>query len=56
MVWLPRMDSNHGFQLQRLTCYHYTTGQREVIGCGMGTARRLFILAPWADSVKHRQG
>jgi len=27
-----------------------------VIGCGMGTAGRLFILAPWADSVKHRQG
>jgi hypothetical protein len=27
-----------------------------VTGCGMGTAGRLFILAPWADSVKHRQG
>ena len=27
-LWLPRLGSNQGFQLQRLTCYHYTTGQR----------------------------
>jgi hypothetical protein len=27
--WLPGLDSNQGFQLQRLTCYHYTTGQNE---------------------------
>ena len=27
--WLPGLDSNQGFQLQRLTCYHYTTGQRK---------------------------
>ncbi|CAI8040349.1 Uncharacterized protein Rv2850c [Geodia barretti] len=27
--WLPRLGSNQGFQLQRLTCYHYTTGQRQ---------------------------
>ena len=26
--WLPGLDSNQGFQLQRLTCYPYTTGQR----------------------------
>ena len=26
--WLPRLGSNQGFQLQRLACYHYTTGQR----------------------------
>lgn len=25
--WLPRLGSNQEFQLQRLTCYHYTTGQ-----------------------------
>ena len=25
--FLPRMDSNHDKQLQRLLCYHYTTGQ-----------------------------
>ena len=25
--WLPGLDSNQGFQLQRLTCYPYTTGQ-----------------------------
>ena len=28
--WLPRLGSNQGFQLQRLTCYRYTTGQCEV--------------------------
>ena len=27
MRWLPRLGSNQGFQLQRLTCYRYTTGQ-----------------------------
>ena len=27
-MWLPGLDSNQGFQLQRLTCYPYTTGQR----------------------------
>ena len=25
--WLPGLGSNQGLQLQRLTCYHYTTGQ-----------------------------
>ena len=25
--WLPGLGSNQGFQLQRLTCCHYTTGQ-----------------------------
>ena len=30
VCWLPRLGSNQGFQLQRLACYHYTTGQR---GC-----------------------
>ena len=28
VCWLPRLGSNQGFQLQRLACYHYTTGQR----------------------------
>ena len=27
MRWLPGLGSNQGFQLQRLTCCHYTTGQ-----------------------------
>ena len=26
-VWLSGMDSNHDKELQRLLCYHYTTGQ-----------------------------
>ena len=26
-IWLPRQDSNLGFQLQRLTCCRYTMGQ-----------------------------
>ncbi len=26
--WLPGLGSNQGLQLQRLTCYRYTTGQR----------------------------
>jgi hypothetical protein len=25
--WLSGMDSNHDKELQRLLCYHYTTGQ-----------------------------
>ncbi len=25
--WLPGLGSNQGLQLQRLTCYRYTTGQ-----------------------------
>ena len=53
-IWLPRMDSNHGFQLQRLTCYHYTTGQRDMASCGKKNAGRLFILAPWTETVKQR--
>ena len=27
LSWLPGLGSNQGLQLQRLTCYHYTTGQ-----------------------------
>ncbi len=27
-TWLPRLDSNQDKQLQRLPCYHYTTGQK----------------------------
>lgn len=27
MAWLSGMDSNHDKELQRLLCYHYTTGQ-----------------------------
>ena len=27
-AWLPGLDSNQGLQLQRLTCYRYTTGHR----------------------------
>ena len=27
MSWLSGMDSNHDKELQRLLCYHYTTGQ-----------------------------
>lgn len=27
MNWLSGMDSNHDKELQRLLCYHYTTGQ-----------------------------
>ncbi len=30
LKWLPGLDSNQGLQLQRLTCYRYTTGQRRV--------------------------
>ncbi len=30
-VWLPRLGSNQGLQLQRLTCYRYTTGQCQII-------------------------
>jgi hypothetical protein len=26
--WLSGMDSNHDKELQRLLCYHYTTGQQ----------------------------
>ena len=26
--WLPRLGSNQGLQIQRLLCYHCTTGQR----------------------------
>ena len=26
-LMLPGLGSNQGLQLQRLTCYHYTTGQ-----------------------------
>jgi hypothetical protein len=28
--WLSGMDSNHDKELQRLLCYHYTTGQNKV--------------------------
>ena len=28
--WLSGMDSNHDKELQRLLCYHYTTGQSRV--------------------------
>jgi hypothetical protein len=28
--WLSGMDSNHDKELQRLLCYHYTTGQRVI--------------------------
>ena len=31
--WLSGMDSNHDKELQRLLCYHYTTGQ----GCAKGS-------------------
>ncbi len=31
--WLPGLGSNQGLQLQRLTCYRYTTGQGE-LGAG----------------------
>ncbi len=47
--WLSGMDSNHDKELQRLLCYHYTTGQgpdtvtfralgrnRDVGGFGLG--------------------
>lgn len=27
LKWLSGMDSNHDKELQRLLCYHYTTGQ-----------------------------
>ena len=27
-IELPDLDSNQGFQLQRLTCYRYTIGHR----------------------------
>ena len=30
-MWLPRLGSNQGFQLQRLACYHYTTGHCELL-------------------------
>jgi hypothetical protein len=35
--WLSGMDSNHDKELQRLLCYHYTTGQTGgKIACGLG--------------------
>jgi hypothetical protein len=38
--WLSGMDSNHDKELQRLLCYHYTTGQDG------------YILTSWLDRRK----
>ena len=50
--WLPGLDSNQGFQLQRLTCYPYTTGH-----CGMGRLRNYLFPAAYSRFVGYqRQG
>ena len=50
--WLPGLDSNQGFQLQRLTCYPYTTGH-----CGMGRLRNYLFAAVYSRFVGYqRQG
>lgn len=42
--WLPGLGSNQGFQLQRLTCYHYTTGHLRA-DLPKGTELRTFQLS-----------
>ena len=48
-IWLPRQDSNLGFQLQRLTCCRYTMGQSlRILLCAAGplsSRRRAFPVA-----------
>ena len=57
--WLSGMDSNHDKELQRLLCYHYTTGQlaplklalrrpsrKEKLPCSMSSHTSCFIERP----------
>ena len=47
-LWLPCQDSNQGFQLQRLTCYRYTTGQYAYAdGCAAGRRPPLHHIIPY---------
>ena len=52
-VWLPGLGSNQGLQLQRLTCYRYTTGQYQK----PGTLGIIGTLSYYSDlKVFRRQG
>ena len=50
--WLPGLGSNQGLQLQRLTCYHYTTGQNARITflyLGKGLAAKGGLRCSYSD-------
>ena len=55
---LPGLGSNQGLQLQRLTCYRYTTGQwlREAGALENMVRPPLFILAHRPATVKGKDG